>query len=180
MQSTLRPQARCHRDRPAIAPAVAAIGAIALGVATYAFARPHAAAFLPAGWHKPLLHGSIGWILAGLPSFVHALAMPLLTAVVLGSRRQRAPLAICATWGAVELVFEAMQQPALRDVLLRTLISDVGSARGFAPFANYLRTGTFDPIDIAAALLASMAAYAILIRSQFTLPHSAQAQHVQF
>ena len=32
-----------------------AFGALALGALLYAVARPHAAAFLPPGWHQPVL-----------------------------------------------------------------------------------------------------------------------------
>lgn len=168
----------------ALALTAAALGALAVGVAFYAFLRPHAAAFLPAGWHRPLAQGLPPWLLAmsaGLPTFVHTLAMCLLTAALLGRQRSAALRAICAAWCALEIVFEAAQQAAIRPALLAMLPADAGASAVFAPFTNYLRSGSFDPLDIAAALLAGSAAYAVLVRlpSPFTQPpeaHHAQAR----
>jgi len=179
MQQTLRPQTRIRRNGCAVGLAMIAICVIAVGVATYAFARPHAAMFLPTGWHRPQAHGLPWWLVAGLPTFVHALAMPLLTAAVMGTRSRPALLGICAAWAVVEIGFEAMQHPALRDALLSTLPSIAATAGWVAPFANYLRTGGFELIDIAAALLAGAAAYAILICSRFNVPDSSEVKHGQ-
>lgn len=177
MQPPLTPQAHRWPIGNAAGLTIIALCALAVGVATYAFARPQAAMFLPTGWHRPLAHGLPGWLLAGLPTFVHALAMPLLTAIVLGSRRQATLLGICAAWAVVEIGFEAMQHPALRDALLSILPLDGAATGWLAPFANYLRGGGFELIDIAAALLGSAAAYAILIFSRFTASDSSEVKH---
>jgi hypothetical protein len=139
-----------------------AVCALVVGVAAYAFLRPHAAAFLPAGWHRPQMHGLPTWLLGGLPTFVHTLAMALLTAVVIGSERAATLRAVCAAWCAVEIAFELMQHAALRPALLATLSADAEASSWTAPFANFVRRGTFDSLDIAAALLAASVAYTML------------------
>lgn len=159
--------------------AVIATCALAVGIAAYAFARPQAAMFLPSGWHRPLAHGMPGWFIAGLPTFVHGLAMPLLIAALAGSRRKSTLFAISAAWAMVEIAFEAAQHAALRDALLALVPTQNGAAAWFVPFASYLRAGTFDTIDIAAALLAGSLAYLILIRSRIAFSQRPETDHVQ-
>lgn len=141
---------------------VTALCALVVGFAAYAFLRPHAVAFLPAGWHRPQMHGLPIWLLAGLPTFVHMLAMALLTAIVIGSPHAATSRVSCAAWCAVEIGFELVQHVAVRPALLAALPADAAASIWFAPFANFVRGGTFDPLDIAAALLATLVAYAIL------------------
>jgi hypothetical protein len=164
----------------ALALAAIALGALAVGVAFYAFLRPHAAAFLPSNWHRPLAQGlppSLLALTAGLPTFVHTLAMCLLTAAVPGWQRSAALQAICAAWCALEITFEAAQHAAIRPAMLAMLPADAGPSALFAPITNYLRSGSFDPLDVAAALLASSTAYAILVR--LPSPPSSEAHHAQ-
>lgn len=179
MQPAPSPQVQGRGVGSVVGLAAIALSAIAVGVATYAFARSQPALFLPTGWHRPLAHGLPGWLLAGMPTFVHATAMPLLTAIVLGSRRRATLLGICGAWAAVEIGFEAMQHPALRDALLSMLPLNAAATGWVAPFANYLRTGGFEWMDIAAALLASTAAYALLVCSRFSVSESSEVEHGQ-
>jgi hypothetical protein len=139
-----------------------AVCALLIGVAAYAFLRPHAAVFLPADWHRPQMHGLPTWLLGGLPTFVHTLAMALLTAIAIGSARVATLRAICAAWCAVEIGFELVQHAALRPALLAALPADAQASFWTAPFANFVRRGTFDSLDIAAALLATLVAYTTL------------------
>ena len=115
--------------------------------------------------------------MAGLPTFVHALVMSLLTAAVLGIRRGTA-LGACAAWCAVEIVFEASQHPTLGLRLLASLPSDLADAGAFRAIANFVRTGTFDPLDIAAAAFGSLAAYAVLTRSNDSYANPMEARNV--
>lgn len=142
--------------------AVVALVALLIGVAVYMFLRPHAAAFLPPGWHRPHGHGLPIWLLAGLPTFLHTLAMTLLTVIVVGSRRASTVWAICAAWCAVEIGFEFVQHAALGPALLAALPADAAALIWFAPFASFVRGGTFDGLDIAAALAATFVANVIL------------------
>jgi hypothetical protein len=142
-----------------------ACAAVALGVAVYAFARPQPAMFLPAGWHRPLVHGLPAALLDGLPTFAHTLAMSLFTAALLQPRRRAAMRAICAAWCVVEIAFELAQHPRMGHALLEALPIDARWSALLAPVAHFVRTGGFDAFDIAAALLASLVAYAILIQT---------------
>lgn len=189
MQQALRPvaagsKARADLRSPRRVEIVRAMGlasvalfAIAIGVAVYALARPQAAMFLPSGWHRPLAQGMPWWFIAGLPTFVHGLAMPLLIAAVAGARRHRTLFAISAAWVAVEVVFEAAQHAVLRDALLALDRAQVPVTGWLAPLAGYLRAGTFDVIDIAAALLAGGVAFAILVRSRIAFTDSRETDH---
>ena len=164
--------------RRALGPVTIALCAIAVGVAVYAFLRPEAAAFLPAGWHRPVSHGLPVAVMAGLPTFVHALVMSLLTAAVLGFRGEAARGATCAAWCAVEIVFEVAQHPAVGLPLLASLPSGLAETRTFTALASFVRGGTFDPLDIAAAAFGSLTAYAILMRSNGTYANPMEAKHV--
>ena len=150
---------------------------IAAGVALYAWLRPSAVMFLPAGWHRPLAHGIPGWLLDSLPTFLHALALSLLTLAVIGTRRNAVIAAVCAAWCAIEIVFEVMQHAAVGAALISGLPAALTGTHAFAWLARFVRTGTFDPLDIAAAALGSLAAYAILAHRKATRSDLAEADH---
>lgn len=152
--------------------------AITFGVAVYAFARPQPALFLPAAWHRPWAHGLPTALLGVLPTFVHALAMPLLTAALLQPRRKAGMRAICAAWCVVEIGFELAQHPRIGHTLLNALPADARSSALLAPFAHFVRSGRFDALDIAAALLASMVACAILLHPHVQRADSGGTDHV--
>jgi hypothetical protein len=167
--------------RPGLRPlALASIAgaAIAFGVAVYAFARPQPALFLPATWHRPLAHGLPTALLGVLPTFVHALAMPLLTAALLQPRRKAGLRAICAAWCVVEIAFELAQHPRIGHALLNALPVDARSSALLAPFGHFVRSGRFDALDVATALLASMVACAILLHTCAQRADSKEAGHV--
>lgn len=155
-----------------------AVSAIAVGVAVYAFLRPQPAAFLPVGWHRPLSHDLTAAVLGCLPTFVHALAMSLATAAVLGVAADRARGVICMAWCAVEIMFEAAQHPKVGVPLLAGLPSALAGTGVLTALGSFARTGTFDPLDIAAAAFGSWVAYAVLTRTNDTDVHPMEARHV--
>ena len=170
------------RDQPparALAPILIAGAAIVVGVAFYAFARPQPALFLPAAWHSPRAHALPAVLLGGLPTFLHALAMPLLIAALLQLRRRIDLATVCAAWCGVEFAFELAQHPRIGHALIASLPTSERWSAATAPFASFVRTGTFDRIDVAAAALASLAAYALLCCpiERRTTP-TAEARHV--
>jgi len=162
----------------ALAPTLIAAAAIAVGVAFYAFARPQPALFLPAGWHRPLPHALPTLLLGALPTFVHALALPLLIVAVLPARRRVALSAVCVAWCVVEIAFESAQHPRIGHALLERWTIDERWHARLAPLANFVRNGTFDRIDLAAAVLGSLAAYAVLCRLIETRATNAEGRHV--
>ena len=174
---TVSARMRTGFNRGSAAATMVALCAIAVGVAIYAFLRPQPAAFLPVGWHRPLSHGLPAVVMAGLPTFVHALVMSLLNATVLAVRSNAARGAICTAWCAIEIVFEVAQHPAIGLPLLASLPSALAGTGAFTALASFVRGGTFDPLDIAAAAFGSLAAYAVLIRTNGTSANPMEAQH---
>lgn len=138
--------------------------AIACGVATYVWLRPSPAMFLPTGWHRPLAQGVPVEILGALPTFVHALALSLLTAAVLNARRVALLRAVCASWCAIELAFELAQHPIVAATLLARWPCDIDTCVALKPIAHFMRGGSFNRLDLAAAVLGSAAAYALMAR----------------
>ena len=175
---TLRPVFASDRSASGVrGPVLVAVCALAIGVAAYAFLRPHAAAFLPAGLHRPLSHALPAAALGSLSTFVHALAMPLLIAALIGARRGALLATVCAVWCAVEIGFELAQHPAVGLPLLAGLPSALAETRPFTAFSNFVRLGTFDPLDIAAAALASLVAFAVLTRWNAPAIHATEGSH---
>jgi hypothetical protein len=96
-----------------------------------------------------------------LPSFVHTFAFALFTAAALApSTRPR--YGACLAWGAVNVAFEIGQHPRLSARLADLLQISFGDAPTTQALARYFVHGTFDPGDIVAALLGSLAAAAVL------------------
>jgi hypothetical protein len=121
---------------------MAGIAVLAMGALVYSLERPvDSVLFLPAAlslhdgqtYMPPLLGGP-------LPSFLHSLAFSLMTAAMLGPGPRNAALA-CAAWATINTLFEFSQYP------LFAKITGIGVA------------GTFDPLDILAALLGALAAF---------------------
>lgn len=156
---------------------IAAI-AIVIGVSVYAWLRPSPAAFLPAAWHSPGRYPSLIAATAAFPTFVHALAMPLLTVALLRLDRASGIAATCAAWCAVEIVFEVVQHRGIGRSLLARLPAAVADSGAGASFANFVRSGTFDPLDVAAAVLATATAYAIAMRATRHVSRSREITHV--
>ena len=143
---------------------LAAIGgvAIAVGLLVYLADRePSRAALIPT---VALLTGSNVFGLLGgwLPSFVHTFAFSLFTAAALPERA--APrYGACVAWFAVNLAFEIGQHLQVSVRLAKALQGGLGALPFSRSLANYFLHGTFDPGDIAAALLGALAAGCVLL-----------------
>jgi hypothetical protein len=97
------------------------IGALGIGYALYAVARPQTQSLLL--WHLNVPTAALpslpAWLLGSAPSFVHTLAFAILLAIVAGrDRRTRAKA--CAAWGAIEIAAECAQLPTLGQWLAGT------------------------------------------------------------
>lgn len=96
-----------------------------------------------------------------LPSFVHTFAFALFTAAALApSPTPR--YGACLAWGAVNVAFEIGQHPLLNTRLAELLQISFGDIPTTQALARYFVHGTFDPGDVVAALLGSLAAAAVL------------------
>ncbi len=157
-------------------------GALALGALLYAVVRPHAAMFLPSGWHQPLLDSP--WsplmrvVLGSAPTFLHATAMSLLIcAAVQAATRGGIGRCCAAVWG-VEFVFEFAQHASIAAVLL-SFSSSAPAANGLVTALRaYVARGTFDPLDLLAAFAGCIAAFTVLAGPAHRTLTSPGARHV--
>lgn len=94
------------------------------------------------------------WV-GSVPAALHALAFSLLSASLLRARGQQ--LAACAGWCAANLLFEIGQHPALAPGLSRAL-----DAMYAGPVAHYFAAGTFDVLDLLAAIAGALLAAAVI------------------
>lgn len=134
---------------------VAAAGAaLALGVAVYTTGR---AGFGPLG----------GW----LPTWAHTFAFSLLTAAVLPPR-SAARYGGCAVWCTLNLAFEIGQHPQLGGPLAQTLQAGFGNGAPVRRLAAYFVHGSFDRMDLLAALAGALMAAAALTQA----PRGMEAQ----
>lgn len=107
---------------------VALIGAfaIAAGLAVYAVFRPVRIPLIPPTVHLAAGQPYPSAVLGAAPSFLHAFAMPLVTAACLQRVQRRHIVIACVVWCLVDLVFEVGQVSRIR----------------------FLPSGTFDPLDL--------------------------------
>lgn len=145
---------------------VAGCCALSWGLLVYLTDRAN----LAAGWPQGLgidgrsLFGAAGeW----LPSFAHAFAFSLFTAAALpGAAALR--YGACIAWGAINVVFEFGQHPALKAAWAGLLApSPLAHNRPGRLLAAYCLHGTFDWHDVAAAVGGAVAA-ACVLRATFS------------
>lgn len=150
-----------------------AVAALAVGFAVYGLDRaPGSAMAWPAAWSLGPAADTLradgagrGWgvVEGSLPSFVHAFAFALLSALLL-PRTLFSVATACAAWAAIDSVFEALQHPVLSAPAARWLQElDLVTALQWCAdkTARYLASGSFDPFDVLAGLLGGLAAFAV-------------------
>ena len=119
------------------------------GCVLYATARPSIAAHFLGGVSNPVppLPRSFRSLVGSAPTFIHVVAFSLMSAAIIGGHTGRR-LAMCAAWAFTDVVFEWAQMPVVSGWLLQhaTLIRSVP----YLP--RYLAGGTFDPLDVLAAV----------------------------
>ncbi len=136
-----------------------------LGVAVYAFDRPAGSAYLMPKWlvaHVPG-HSLFGGVGDWLPSFAHAFAFTVLTAVMLPATRWR-PWLAGALWCAIGVGMEVGQHPALSGRLAASMPDFLGIVPVFDHLGAYWRYGRFDPGDLVAVIAGCALAIAVTQR----------------
>jgi hypothetical protein len=98
------------------------------------------------------------------PDVIHVTAMSLLTAGVLGGSL-RVAWAAALAWVSTDIVFELGQHELLRVYLIGTVPEWLERVWLVDRTRNYFLNGTFDAMDIAAAVLGGATALAILRRT---------------
>lgn len=144
-----------------VLPCAAGLWALAAGTLVYLADRdPARVMALPASAALavgPLFGATGGW----LPSFVHPFAFSLFSAAA-RPRAARPAYGACLFWWAVNVAFEAVQWPPLRDALATALPPGWGA---FAParwLASFAQQGRFDVADLLAVSAGTLAAAGLL------------------
>ena len=142
----------------------AAVSALALGVLVYVTARaPGSASFLPLTWSAGLPWPATALAVAGiLPTFFHTLGFSLILTMLTGAGN-RSALWVCATWFAIEAVFEAGQHPLASAWLVDHLPQWFSHVWLLERTSAYFSTGVFDPFDIVAAAAGASIAYLLVV-----------------
>jgi hypothetical protein len=132
-----------------------------VGVLAYAIDRGGAAYFL-AGWTAGQGGGELFGPLADqLPTFVHVLAIVLLTAAVLRPWPKLLP-AIALGWFAVECLFELGQLSPLDARIAAALPAWLDDVPVLEASAGYFINGTCDPFDLLSIGLGAAVAFWIV------------------
>ena len=134
---------------------------LVVGVIVYAVDRGGAAYFLTgsmASHGEAELFGPIG---NHLPTFVHSLAMILITAAVFRPWANLLP-AIVIGWVAVECLFEVGQISPLDAHVAAALPAWFGDVPVLEASADYFINGTYDPLDVFSIGLGAVTAYWIV------------------
>lgn len=132
--------------------ATAAAAWLVLGWVLYVVTRPPEIPLIPD--LLSLSHMLPLWLeqLSGpLPSFVHAIAMCLLIVAVLPPDR-RSVTAACGVWAVIAVAIEWLQHPGFNSWVS-------GQFAGDATALSRFGAGSFDPLDVAAALTGALYAH---------------------
>jgi hypothetical protein len=133
-----------------------------IGVSVYLWIRDNALSSIPDTLvvHR-LFTSTVIQITNQLPTYTHLLAFSLLTAASLrGGRRIAAK--ICIFWFLVVLVFEMAQHSVVSSWLLALVPYWFKNIWLLDNTYEFLSSGTYDPLDLAAALVAALLAYRII------------------
>lgn len=103
-----------------------------------------------------------GSLAGSLPSFVHVFAFALLTAAVLKPWPRMVALS-CLAWVLIDALFELGQLRAVAAVLAAHLPGPGGHPWWLAQLGSYFVSGTFDTLDLAAAVAGGIVAYCVIV-----------------
>lgn len=136
-----------------------ACSSIGMGYFVYLFGRPGPAIYAIPNtleqWTQffPVL----GEISGQLPAFFHTYAFILLTFIVLGKHFRHRLFVSIALWVSLESLFEIGQHPIVSNALVRVIPDWFGQSPILNITTSYFQQGTFDPLDLLAIVLASIA-----------------------
>lgn len=131
------------------------------GVIVYAVDRGGAAYFLNGWASSQRIAGLFGPVGNHFPTFVHSMAMVLVTAVVLRPWVTLLP-AIAIGWFTVECLFEIGQVSPLDARIAAALPEWFDHVPVLEASADYFMSGTYDPLDVVSIGLGVAAAYWIV------------------
>jgi hypothetical protein len=145
-----------------LALAVTAGLTLALGAGVYLLDRPAGSAWLiPSAWQAQTPGPWFGRVGLWLPSFAHAFAFSVLTALLL-PRRLGFAAAGCLTWALIDTLAECGQHAAASVPLASALEALLGNSAVAMQVGRYFTQGSFAAADVAAGLAGSAVAFAAL------------------
>jgi hypothetical protein len=145
--------------------ALLALGLLLLGTLVYLLDRPAGSAWLvPPQWQQAAPKGWFGPVGPWLPSFVHAFAFSVLTALSL-PRRPMALGGACVLWATIDSLAEVGQHPAFSGALAEALPRWLGNGPVVTRVGRYFDHGVFDVGDLVAGLAGAALAYLALRRA---------------
>lgn len=147
-----------YEDRRRVPMLVAAALVFALGVSVYLFDRPAGYLHvLPAAWGGFALGSPIFGAIGGvLPSFAHAFAFPVLTAMTLADGWARFDR-VCIGWALLHGLLELGQSRTASGPIAEFLAPGVDAWPPLGRVSRYFTAGTFDFGDVIAAWLGAFA-----------------------
>jgi hypothetical protein len=156
-----RPRAVLPVPRPLLL-TVCGLGLLLLGLLVYWTDRnaESAALIAPVSWlsGRHWFGTSAQW----LPSLAHSAGFGLLCAAALPARSAW-PYLGCAAWALLDVAAELGQIPAVSRAIAYTVQANDLTIPGTQAVVDYLRAGTFDPLDVTAAIAGAGLA-AVVIR----------------
>ncbi len=146
---------------------VIGLAVLLLGTAVYFLDRPwEQTIFVPGDLSLFSLTSSVfGVIGHSLPTFAHVFAFSLLTIALVGGAK-RAAITVCLGWFLVDAAFELGQHPQVASGLSSLIPQWFEHLPVLDRTSGYFVYGTFDPLDLVSAALATLAAYLVIRRTQ--------------
>lgn len=146
--------------RPEVLQIAVAIGVLAIGVLVYLLDRQPGSVYFIPDWialanNSSPMFGEIGNY---LPTFVHAFAFILLTAIVVAPTSSQVVL-ICLTWFAVDSFFEIAQITPIAQWITGHVPDWFAGIPFLENTAVYFLAGTFDFLDLVSIAMGAVAAY---------------------
>ena len=132
-------------------------------IAVYGLVRPHPPVLFESLSANLSYPPTLTAIFGSAPSFFYTLAVGLLLGVCAGS--MRSAKWHCLLWVSIVLAFEVLQLPSL-SVKLAQWLQLLLPERAWHYFGAYWTHGSFDPLDMLAALAGGLIALFLLLRLQ--------------
>lgn len=143
----------------------AAVVCLLLGSLVYLLVRAEPVWFVPLALHRPLALPQWLYTIAGsLPAAVHVIALSLATAALLRPRSASVALAIGCAWALINIAFEVGQHPDLSPRLVAALPAQFDELWLLDPLRRYFTEGSFDFLDIFAAVAGAVGARHLIAR----------------
>jgi len=151
----------------------ASIACLLLGSLIYVLLRAEPAWFVPPALHHPL--ATPEWLrnlVGALPAAVHVIALSLATAALLQPRSADATFLIAYAWAFANIACELGQHPDFSPRLIAALPDVLDRLWLFDRIPRYFAEGSFDFLDIVAALIGALAARLLIASFTEDPPHA--------